>query len=49
MWGLSIYMMHLADYLRGRTNKMQCRMCGRIVKNDRELDVHIRTDHRYSM
>lgn len=49
MWGLGIYLMHLADYLRGRTYKIQCRTCGRTFKNDRELDVHIRTDHRYSM
>lgn len=48
MWGFTIYLMHLPDYLRGRTYKIQiqCRMCGRAFMNDRELDIHIRTDHR---
>ena len=38
--------MHLADYIRQRKCKMKCRLCGRVFKNDNELDTHIRTDHR---
>lgn len=49
MWGIGIYLIHLVDYLRGRRNKMRCVQCGRIFKDDRELDMHIRTDHPRSM
>jgi hypothetical protein len=46
MWGLTIYLMHLADYLRGRKYKMKCRLCGRVFKDEKELDIHIRTNHK---
>ena len=49
MWGFGIYLVHLTDYLRGRRNKMHCNQCGRVFKDERELDSHMRTDHPPSM
>jgi hypothetical protein len=49
MWGIGIYLIHLVGSILGRRNKMHCTQCGRIFKDDRELDIHIRTDHRYSI
>jgi hypothetical protein len=41
MWGLTIYLMHLADYLHGRKYKMKCRSCGRVFKNSNGIPVRI--------
>jgi hypothetical protein len=46
MWGIGIYLMHLVDYFRGRKYKIKCRSCGRVLKDENELDTHIRTDHK---
>ena len=46
MWGLTIYLMQIADYLRGRKFKIKCRSCGREFKDEKELDAHIRTDDK---
>jgi hypothetical protein len=46
MFGLSIYLMYLADYISGRKNKLVCRMCGLKLKTESELDIHIRNDHK---
>jgi zinc finger double-stranded RNA-binding protein len=48
MWGVTIYLMHLVDYFRGRKYKIKCRLCRRIFKNERDLDTHMRTDHKES-
>jgi len=45
-WGITIYLMHLADYFRGRKNNIKCRSCGRVFKDEKELDTHIRNDHK---
>ena len=49
MWNFTIYLTHLANYLCRRGNKMYCTQCAQGFKNDRELDEHIRTEHRYAM
>ncbi len=46
MWGITIYLMHLVDYFRGRKYKIKCRSCERVFKDEKELDAHIRTDHK---
>jgi hypothetical protein len=46
MWGLSIYLMQLADYIHGRKNKMDCKLCGRSFKDKRELDLHTESAHK---
>jgi rRNA maturation endonuclease Nob1 len=46
MWGITIYLMHFVDYFRGRKYKMKCRSCGRVFKDEKELDTHIRIDHK---
>jgi hypothetical protein len=46
MWGITIYLMHLVDYFRIEKYKIKCRLCGSVFKNERDLDTHIRTDHK---
>jgi hypothetical protein len=52
MWGFSIYLMRIADYLRGRELRRKrlggskvCRVCGRKFDEEDELDVHTRDEH----
>jgi hypothetical protein len=52
MWGFGIYLMRVADYLRGRKLRRKrlggskvCRVCGRIFDKEAELDVHTRDQH----
>ena len=46
MWGLSIYLMQLADYLRGRKNKVNCKLCGKTFKDGNQLESHTRNEHK---
>lgn len=46
MWGLTIYLMQLADYLHGRKSKMKCKFCERVFKDEKEIEAHIRADHK---
>lgn len=45
MWGLTIYLMQLADYIQGRKDRTTCRICNKVLKNGEELDRHIRKEH----
>ena len=52
MWGLSIYIMRLADYIKGRKVRRQrlqdtkvCRVCGRNFNSEEELDKHTIDQH----
>jgi uncharacterized C2H2 Zn-finger protein len=38
--------MQLADYLHGRKNKINCKLCGRLFKDEKELDMHIKSAHK---
>jgi hypothetical protein len=49
MFGLAMYLMYLADYLRGRKNNIFCRLCGVKLKSNSDLDVHIRNNHKYDV
>gem|GEM_PF-425866 len=49
MWGLTLYLTYFVDYLRGRKNKIFCRVCGLKLKNENDLDIHIRNNHRYDI
>jgi hypothetical protein len=40
MFGLTIYLMYLADYLSGK-NKIFCKLCGIKLSSDKDLDTHI--------
>ncbi len=33
MWGITIYLMHFVDYLKGRKDKKKCNICNYIAKN----------------
>jgi hypothetical protein len=46
MWGLGIFLIYIADLISGRKNKIKCRLCGTVLKNERELDIHIRNSHK---
>lgn len=39
MWGLTLYLTYFVDYLRGRKNKIFCRVCGLKLKSENDLDT----------
>ena len=45
MFGITMLLMRLSDYVHGRKNKIICTMCSYVVKNERELDNHIKQTH----
>ena len=45
MWGITIYLMRLVDYLQGRKDKKLCRICNYTAKNEMELERHIKKEH----
>jgi hypothetical protein len=45
MWGITILLMNLADYLQGRKDKRTCIMCNYVAKNEKELDKHLTQVH----
>lgn len=45
MWGITIYLMRLVDYLQGRKDKKTCSICNYTAKNEIELERHIKKEH----
>ena len=45
MWGITMYLMRLADYLQGRKDKKTCRICNYIAKNESTLTNHMQKEH----
>jgi hypothetical protein len=45
MWGITMYLMRLADYLQGRKYKKTCRICNYIAKNEKSLNDHMQKEH----
>ena len=45
MWGITILLMRLADYLHGRKNNRTCKVCNYLAKDEVELDIHYRQKH----
>ena len=45
MWGITIYLMRLADYLQGRKDKRTCPKCKFFAKNESELNDHMKKEH----
>ena len=45
MWGITMYLMRLADYLQGDTDKKTCRICNYIAKNETALSTHMQKEH----
>jgi hypothetical protein len=45
MFGITMLLMRLADYFRGRNDKRICTLCNYVAKDERELDNHIRQTH----
>ena len=45
MWGITILLMHLADYIQGCKDKRTCIMCNYVAKNEKELNEHLTQVH----
>ena len=45
MWGITVYLMRLADYLQGRKDKKTSRECNYIAKNENALTNHMHKEH----
>ena len=47
MWGFTIYLMRLADYLRGRKRKKEraCDVCNQKFGSIEEMEEHRRISH----
>ena len=46
MWGITIYLMHLVDYLQGRKDKKTCKICNYVSRNEGQLDIHMKKEDR---
>jgi hypothetical protein len=44
MWGFTILLMHLADYLQGRKDRT-CPICNRRFDSFKDVDVHRQREH----
>jgi hypothetical protein len=45
MWGITMYLMRLVDYLQGRKDNKTCRICNYIAKNEKSLNDHMQKEH----
>ena len=45
MWGITIYLMRLVDYLQGRKDKKTCRLCNYNEINENALTNHMQKEH----
>jgi hypothetical protein len=45
MWGFTMYLMRLADYLQGKKDNRACRICNYVAKNETELSNHMQKEH----
>ena len=45
MWGITMYLMRLADYLQGHKDKKTCMICYYISKNETALNNHMQKEH----
>jgi hypothetical protein len=45
MWSIGIFLIHLVEYLVGRRDDMISVQCGQVLKDGKELDMHIRIAH----
>ncbi len=45
MWGITIYLMRLVDYLQGRKDKRTCEKCKFLAKNANDLNNHMQKEH----
>jgi hypothetical protein len=53
MWGIGIYLMRLADYLKGRKDRSgsvrvgrsTCNRCSQNFENEEELEKHTKKEH----
>jgi hypothetical protein len=46
MWGITIFLMHLADYMQIRKDKRTCRVCNYVAKNKNALNDHMKKEHQ---
>jgi len=41
MWGITMLLIRLADYIQGRKDKRTCTLCSYVATNEKDLDKHI--------
>ncbi len=46
MWGISIYLIRLAEYLQVRKDNRNCKLCNYKAKNEKYLHDHIQKEHK---
>ena len=46
MWGITIFLMRLADYMQIRKDKRTCRGCNYVTKNENALNDHMKKVHK---
>lgn len=49
MWGITILLMHLADYFQGRKDKRTCKLCDYVTKDEKDLDNHLKQIHNRAL
>ena len=45
MWGITMLLIRLADYIQGRKDKRTCTLCSYVVTNEKDLDKHVHQLH----
>ena len=45
MWGITIYLIRLVDYLQGRKDKKTYRLCNYNAINENALTYHMQKEH----
>ena len=46
MWGITIFLMRLADYMQIRKDKRTCTICNYVAKNENALNDHVKNEHK---
>jgi hypothetical protein len=46
MWGITIFLMRLADYMQIRKDNRTCRICYYVAKNENALNDHGKKEHQ---
>ncbi len=45
MWGITILLMHLSDFLHSRKDNKSCKICSYKARDETELENHYRQKH----
>lgn len=45
MWGITMLLMRIADYIQGRKDKKTCALCNYVARDETELKNHVKMTH----